>query len=174
MRLPFALAALDWIAPCDVQGARTLLDLDGSPGWTCPAAGGYCVATAVSLSSRYSSSSQPLLAATATDAPQEASRLRWLTRISLVIAGQAELRDDSLCIANETVWWIHRFDTDIPAAQVEAQLRRQLLACEMLSSQDVQARGRSSDAPAAPSSNGIGIASGAAGSARRLHALRRG
>ncbi|VVE76834.1 hypothetical protein [Pandoraea sputorum] len=130
MRLPFALSALDWIAPCDVQGARIVLDIDGHPGWTCPAAGGYCVATAVNPRARHS-----LHAPGSPDDIDDSARSRWLARISLVLASQSALRDDSLCVANDVVWWVHRFDAHASSAQVEAQLRRQLLAGEMLASQ---------------------------------------
>ncbi len=129
MRLPFALSALDWIAPRDVQGARIVLDIDGHPGWTCPAAGGYCVATAVDPPARHS------LHAPGRADVDDSARSRWLARSSLVLAGQSALRDDSLCVANDVVWWVHRFDAHASPAQVEAQLRRQLLAGEMLSSQ---------------------------------------
>ncbi|VVE48568.1 hypothetical protein [Pandoraea anhela] len=180
MRLPFALAALDWIAPRDVHGARTLLDLGGKRGWTCRAVGGYCVATAVELPRRQASPAQPLtteplIAALAADDTGDASLVRWLARISLVLAGQTELRDDSLCIANETVWWVHRFDTDICAAQVEVQLRRQLLACEMLSSQGAEASGTMA-ASTTPTADHTRMANnaGAAGTARPPHSLRHG
>ncbi|AJE98927.1 hypothetical protein [Pandoraea apista] len=160
MRLPFALAALDWIAPRDVQGARIALDLDGQRGWTCPASGGYCVATAVTLpADAQAPHTQPL--ATALDGDTTLSR--WLMRLSLVIAGQPALRDDSLCIANDVFWWVHRFDAGEPAARVEAQLRRQLLACTMVASQGMRTH------PPSPMSNALA----AADASRRLHALRR-
>lgn len=133
MRLPFALSALDWIAPCDVQGARIVLDIDGHPGWTCPAAGGYCVATAVNPRARHSL--RPTGRPDDIDDIDDSARSRWLARSSLVLAGQPALRDDSLCVANDVVWWVHRFDAHASPAQVEAQLRRQLLAGEMLASQ---------------------------------------
>lgn len=172
MRLPFALAALDWIAPRDVQGARIALDLDGQRGWTCPASGGYCVATALALphdpQARHAQS-----LATALDGDTALSR--WLMRLSLVIAGQPELRDDSLCIANDVLWWVHRFDGDEAAARVEAQLRRQLLACTMVTSQGAWTQAASSVSSASPVSpvSPASHATGAADASRRLHALRR-
>uniref|UniRef100_A0A0H3WSS8 Uncharacterized protein n=2 Tax=Pandoraea faecigallinarum TaxID=656179 RepID=A0A0H3WSS8_9BURK len=106
----------------------------------------------------------------------EAMLSRWLTRISLALAGQPSLRDDSLCIADKVVWWVHRFDADTPAAQVEAQLRRQLLACEMLSSQDLRPPAVRSTFPASLTPHGVRLDPGrtAAGAAERLQALRRG
>ncbi|WP_287496855.1 hypothetical protein [Pandoraea sp. CB10b_02] len=147
MRLPFALAALDWISPRDVQGARIALELDGQPGWTCPAGDGFCVATAVpwpgALITAHGACPRPpgtraLDAALRDDTPLS----RWLMHLALVLAASHELRDDSLCIASDTVWWLHRFDAKAPVACVEAQLRRQLLACAMLASRDAR--------PAAP------------------------
>ncbi|VVE39046.1 hypothetical protein [Pandoraea soli] len=174
MRLPFALAALDWIAPRDVQGARIALDLDGQRGWTCRANGGYCVATALTLPSharmpgdmRAHPHAQPL--ATALD--DDPALARWLLRLSLALAGQPALRDDSLCLANDAVWWVHRFDDSEPAARVEAQLRRQLLACTMVTSQGLRA-----DAvpPASFMPHAAGRPAGAADASRRLQALRR-
>ncbi|MFK0378459.1 hypothetical protein [Pandoraea sp. NPDC090278] len=154
MRLPFALSALDWIAPCDVQGARIVLDIDGHPGWTCPAAGGYCVATAVDPPAGHSSH-----APGRPDDVDDSARARWLARSSLVLAGQSALRDDSLCVANDVVWWVHRFDAHASPAHVEAQLRRQLLAGEMLSSQ-------------MPSSQFAPMQNTATGVARRLQVVR--
>ncbi|AJP56489.1 hypothetical protein UC34_04700 [Pandoraea vervacti] len=203
MRLPFALAAIDWIAPRDVLGTRTLLDLDGQDGWTCPVAGGYCVATPVALPAWGSTSTQPLPAALCVDAEcanaqsgttatsaerglSDATPSRWLMRIALALAGQPELRNDSLCIAHETLWWTHRFDDDTPTAQVEAQLRRQMLACEMLSSQGLRTCGtRAASYPASPAAHGARVspddagrtgstASAAAGAARRFPSLWRG
>ncbi|VVE90662.1 hypothetical protein [Pandoraea bronchicola] len=172
MRLPFALAALDWIAPRDVQGARITLNLDGRRGWTCPASGGYCVATAVALPhvphaphaphAPQGQQTQPL--AMALDGDTALSR--WLMRLALVIAGQPALRDDSLCIANDVLWWVHRFDGDEPAARVEAQLRRQLLACTMVASQGMQGQ-------AAPPASLVSHAAGAADASQRLDVLRR-
>ncbi|VVE47671.1 hypothetical protein [Pandoraea terrigena] len=167
MRLPFALAALDWIAPRDVQGSRIALDLDGQRGWTCPVDGGYCVATAVTLPPPTHMRTQPL----ATALGDDPALARWLMRISLVLAGQPALRDDSLCLANDILWWVHRFDADAPAARVEAQLRRQRLACTMVASQGMHA-------DAAPTTSlmprAAGHPTGAADASRRLQALRRG
>ncbi len=164
MRLPFALAALDWIAPRDVQGARIALDLDGQRGWTCRIGDGYCVATALKLPERVHV--QPLTAALGDDS----TLARWLTRLSLVLAGQPAMRDDSLSIANDTLWWVHRFDANEPAARVEAQLRRQLLACAMATSQGM----RTDTSPPAPRTpTAAGHTAGAADASRRLHALRR-
>ncbi|VVE71397.1 hypothetical protein PAN31117_04033 [Pandoraea anapnoica] len=169
MRLPFALSALDWISPCDVQGTRIVLDLNGRRGWTCPAAGGYCVATAVDPPAR-----QSLHANGRPDDVDDSAFSRWLARSSLVLAGQPALRDDSLCVANDVVWWVHRFDAHASPAQVEAQLRRQLLAGEMLSSQFAPMQ----TTPAAPTppraTNGVRLASTAAGVARRLQVVRHG
>lgn len=174
MRLPFALCALDWIAPRDVQGARFVLDIDGHPGWSCPAAGGYCVATAVDPPARHS-----LHAPERPDDVEDSARSRWLARCSLVLAGQSALRDDSLCIANDIVWWVHRFDAHAAPAQVEAQLRRQLLAGEMLtsqmfSSQYAPMQNTSVDPTAPRATHGTRLASTAAGVARRLQVVRHG
>lgn len=179
MRLPFALAALDWIAPRDVQGARLAIDLDGHRGWTCPAAGGYCVATEVQWPDGHASPAQPLSAAFDDRQPADAALSRWLTRVSLALAGQAELRDDNLYVANDVLWWVHRFDGDESAARVEAQLRRQLLACAMVASQTDGTPGASppsatfsaSAPPLAPGTDAHAI--GAAGAARRLRAMQR-
>lgn len=169
MRLPFALAALDWIAPRDVQGTRIALDLDGQRGWTCHASGGYCVATAVALPQRQQThDTQPLATALADDTALS----RWLMRLSLVLAGEPALRDDSLCIANDVLWWVHRFDASEPAARVEAQLRRQLLACAMVTSHGMHAQTSPSALPASPASPSS-RATGAADASRRLHTLRR-
>ncbi|OJY22080.1 MAG: hypothetical protein BGP02_00315 [Pandoraea sp. 64-18] len=174
MRLPFALAALDWIASRDVQGARLALDLDGQRGWTCRVDGGYCVATALTLPPHDPMQVHPHahphaqpLAAALDDDPALA---RWLLRLSLVLAGQPALRDDSLCLANDVLWWVHRFDAGEPAARVEAQLRRQLLACMMVTSQGTRA-----DAvpPASFTPHASGRPAGAADASRRLHTLRR-
>ncbi|VVE26907.1 hypothetical protein [Pandoraea fibrosis] len=169
MRLPFALAALDWIAPRDVQGARIALDLDGQRGWTCPASGGYCVATAVALPH---DPQAPRAQSLATTLEGDTARSRWLMRLSLVIAGQPALRDDSLCIANDTLWWVHRFDGGDPAARVEAQLRRQLLACTMVASQGMRTQA-TSPASFTASASPVSHAAGAADASRRLHTLRR-
>ncbi|VVE74911.1 hypothetical protein PCA31118_04863 [Pandoraea captiosa] len=198
MRLPFALAAIDWIAPRDVRGKRAALDLGGRDGWTCPVAGGYCVATSVALPAWVSTSTQPLSTALCADVDcadalsraatpastgsVDAKPSRWLVRITLVLAGQPEFRNDSLCIDNDTLWWIHRFDADTPTAQVEAQLRRQMLACEMLSSQGVCTSDTPTAYPASPASHGARIspdragntASAAVGGARRFPSLWRG
>ncbi|AKC69607.1 hypothetical protein [Pandoraea oxalativorans] len=169
MRLPFALCALDWIVPCNVQGARIVLDIDGHPGWTCPAAGGYCVATAVDPPARHS-----LHAPGRPDDLDDPARSRWLARSSLVLAGQSALRDDSLCVANDVVWWVHRFDAHAAPAQVEAQLRRQLLAGEMLSSQYAPMQNTPA-APTAPcATHGTHLASKTDDGARRLQVVRHG
>ncbi len=143
MRLPFALASLDWIVPRDVQGARISLELEDQRGWTCPAGSGYCVATAIPLPTHLPSSPthgahdmrMPVMAL-----ESDTALARWLTRLSLVLAGQSALRDDSLCIANDTLWWVHRFDSEEPVAQVEAKLRRQLLACAMAAASPADTR----------------------------------
>ncbi|VVD79789.1 hypothetical protein PIN31009_01081 [Pandoraea iniqua] len=128
MRLPFALAALDWITPCDVQGARHVIDLDGQRGWVCTIDGGYCVAIAIPVPAQHRLSAHATSAATAYDTPPP----RWLTRLTLVLAAQPELRNDSVCIARGDVWWVHRFDAGETPASVEAQLRRQILACHLV------------------------------------------
>lgn len=124
MRLPFALAALDWITPRDALGARHPIDLDGHRGWVCTVDAGYCVAIAIPLSAQH----RPCAITPANDAPPP----RWLTRLALVIAAQPELRDDSVCIAHGEVWWVHRFAHDERPAIVESQLRRQMLACQLV------------------------------------------
>ncbi|AJC21153.1 hypothetical protein [Pandoraea pulmonicola] len=145
MRLPFALAALDWISPRHVQGARIALDLDGHPGWTCRAGDGFCVATAVpwprepDTIGTLSAGPQALDSALCDDTPLS----RWLMHLALVLAASPELRDDSLCLARDTVWWLHRFDATAPVARVEAQLRRQLLACTMVASRGARPAARS-------------------------------
>ncbi|VVD77667.1 hypothetical protein PEP31012_00927 [Pandoraea eparura] len=180
MRLPFALAALDWIAPRDVQGARIALDLDGQRGWTCPVVGGYVVATALTLPtahrqthahvpSRFTSFSTSRASSLIAALGDDPALARWITRLSLVLAGQPALRDDNLCLANETLWWVHRFDASEPTACVEAQLRRQLLACTMVTSQGLHAA-----APASDRSHTAGHPAGPADVSRRLQALRRG
>lgn len=124
MRLPFALAALDWITPRDVQGARHAIDLDGQRGWVCTLNDSFCVAIAIPMPA------QRRLGAHATD--DDTLPPRWLTRLTLVLAAQPELRRDSVCIAHGDVWWTHRFDDDETPASVEAQLRRQILACHLV------------------------------------------
>ncbi len=152
MRLPFALAALDWIAPRDAQGARVMLDLDGQRGWACLAAGGYCVATAVQLPGALVSRTQPFAATPDDNAEIDTTLSRWLMRVSLALAGQTELRDDHLHMANDDLWWVHRFDGDTPVAHVEAQLRRQLLACAMLASQAANPAGNGETSPTSTTS----------------------
>ncbi|AHB78570.1 hypothetical protein PPN31119_00021 [Pandoraea pnomenusa] len=128
MRLPFALASLDWIAPCDIQGSRIVLELDGQRGWTCAAGDGYCVATNVTPAAAVETPGRPPLASAFRD---DAALAHWLARLTLALAAEPALRDDSLCLATDALWWVHRFDNSAPAAQVEAHLRRQLLACAM-------------------------------------------
>ena len=175
MRLPFALATLDWITPRDVQGARIALDLDGQRGWTCPASGGYCVATALALPQTQQAQRTPSLTTALggdTSVAPDTELSRWLTRLSLVLAGQPALRDDSLCIANDVLWWVHRFDGSESAARVEAQLRRQLLACAMVTSQGLRTQSASLASPSALESF-TSQAGGAAHASRHLHSLRR-
>ncbi|MGC7406723.1 hypothetical protein ACPWR0_22275 [Pandoraea pneumonica] len=124
MRLPFALAALDWITPRDALGARHQIDLDGHRGWVCTVDAGYCVAIAVPVSPLH----RPRAITPTNDTPPP----RWLTRLALVIAAQPELRDDSLCIAHDEIWWVHRFAHHERPACVESQLRRQMLACQLV------------------------------------------
>ena len=124
MRLPFALAALDWITPRDVQGARHLIDLDDQRGWVATDDDGYCVATAIPV---------PAQRPTCAIAPgNEIPPPRWLAHLALVIAAQPDLRGDSVCIAYGDVWWVHRFASDACPAIVESQLRRQMLACQLV------------------------------------------
>ncbi|VVE19125.1 hypothetical protein PPN31114_03057 [Pandoraea pneumonica] len=124
MRLPFALAALDWITPRDVQGARHLIDLDDQRGWVVSDDVGYCVATGIPVPTHHR--------AGAIAPGNEIPPPRWLTHLALVIAAQPDLRDDSLCIAHGEVWWVHRFASDACPAIVESQLRRQMLACQLV------------------------------------------
>lgn len=149
MRLPFALAALDWISPRDVQGARIALDLDGQPGWACRAGDGFCVATAVPWPREPDTVDTLAAGARALDAAlrDDTPLSRWLMHLALVLAASPELRDDSLCLARDTVWWLHRFDATAPVACVEAQLRRQLLACTMVASQGARPAARGTASP---------------------------
>ncbi|WP_087723583.1 hypothetical protein [Pandoraea sp. PE-S2T-3] len=158
MRLPFALAALDWITPRDVKGARHAIDLDGQRGWVCTINDSFCVAIAIPVPVQHR------LGARATD--YETLPPGWLTRLTLVLAAQPELRCDSVCIAHGDVWWMHRFDADETPASVEAQLRRQILACHLVAPKaDTEPRNPTSPAPVQHI--------GARQASQRLRAMRR-
>lgn len=155
MRLPFALASLDWIAPRAIEGSRIVLDLDGQRGWTCTAGDGHCVATNVTPAAAIESPGRPPLASAFRD---DAALAHWLARLTLALAAEPALRDDSLCLATNALWWVHRFDHSTPTAQVEAQLRRQLLACAMAVSCDADTVPSSRPASVSTPPDGIAAA----------------
>lgn len=117
MTPPVSLTVIDWITVQDNDGVRCQLDLAGHAGWCCHVPFGFCIATEIPLE-------DPLRIST-----------QWLHGVTLAVAGTVDLHDDHLCIAHEQLWWVHRFPADATTATVEAQINRQLLACDLLARQ---------------------------------------
>ncbi|QGY32132.1 hypothetical protein [Pantoea cypripedii] len=111
MKLPDALAALDWVRVQESRSDRLLLEISGKKAWCASYPQGVCLAI---------------------DTGVESGDIDWLHSMCLWFAAERNCADDALLIEQENLVLIRRYDADLDGTLWEASLQQQLMVVDWL------------------------------------------
>ncbi|MEG3130538.1 hypothetical protein SC171_21265 [Pantoea cypripedii] len=111
MKLPDALAALDWVRMQESRSDRLVLDIVGRKAWCASYPQGVCLAINTGV---------------------ESSDIDWLQYMCLWFASERNCADDALLIEQENLMLVRRYDADLDSTLWEASLQQQLTVVDWL------------------------------------------